>query len=135
MKEHANIPPTGFRNIADYLIVGDEIFFAPSIFLESKSQEVIDLSLDKLIDYLIKVRVGESAACQIFKALVIGWNDSFLFQEKLNGYVIELISFSDSGCVCNRVTLTISTLDESKKALKLNVETTNGELPDRPVIS
>ena len=30
MKEHANIPPTGFRNIADYLIVGDEIFFAPS---------------------------------------------------------------------------------------------------------
>lgn len=93
MGEHANTRPIGFKDVADYIIIDGEIFFAPSIFLESKSPEIIDLFLDKFLNYLIELRVGETVAEQVFKALVIGWDDSFLFQEQLNGYFFGTVEF------------------------------------------
>ena len=103
MGEHANTRPLGFKDVADYIIIDGEIFFAPSIFLESKSPEIIDLFLDKFLNYMIELRVGETVAEQVFKALVIGWDDSFLFQEQLNGYFLELSNFSANGSICTKI--------------------------------
>lgn len=135
MGEYANARPVGFGDIADYIIVNNEIFFAPSIFGDNKSPEIIGLFLDKLLDYLIKMRVGETVAYQIFKFLVIGWRDTFLFQTQINEYWLELMNFSNGECTSTKLTLQLTTLDEEKKALILNIETTNGELPDRNIIS
>lgn len=135
MGEHANTRPIGFKDVADYIIIDGEIFFAPSIFLESKSPEIIDLFLDKFLNYLIELRVGETVAQQVFKALVIGWNNSFLFQEQLNGYFLELSNFSTNGSICTKINLQLTLLDEEKKALILSLEVISNELPDRNIIS
>ena len=135
MGEHANTRPIGFKDVADYIIIDGEIFFAPSIFLESKSPEIIDLFLDKFLNYLIELRVGETVAEQVFKALVIGWDDSFLFQEQLNGYFLELSNFSANGSFCTKINLQLTLLDEEKKALILSLEVISNELPDRNIIS
>lgn len=135
MGEHANTRPIGFKDVADYIIIDGEIFFSPSIFLESKSPEIIDLFLDKFLNYLIELRVGETVAEQVFKALVIGWDDSFLFQEQLNGYFLELSNFSANGSICTKINLQLTLLDEEKKALILSLEVISNELPDRNIIS
>ena len=135
MKEHANARPVGFKDVADYIVIDDEIFYVPSVLLENKSPEIIDLFLDKLLNYLIKMRVGEAVAQQVFKALVIGWNDSFLFQEQLNGYFLELSNFSANGSICTKINLQLTLLDEEKKALILSLEVISNELPDRNIIS
>lgn len=135
MGEYANAKPVGFKDVADYIVIDDKIFYAPSVFLENKSLEIIDLFLDKLLDYLIKMRIGEAVAQQVFKALVIGWNNSFLFQEQLNGYFLELSNFSTNGSICTKINLQLTLLDEEKKALILSLEVISNELPDRNIIS
>ena len=58
-----------------------------------------------------------------------------MFQEQVDGYFLELMNFSNGECTSTKLTLQLTTLDEEKKALILNIETTNGELPDRSIIS
>lgn len=135
MKKHANLRSIGFKDVADYIIIDGEIFFAPSIFSESKPPEMIDLFLNTLLDYFIKLRIEEAVAVQVFKALVIGWRDAFLFQTQIDEYWLELMNFSNGECICTKLVLQLTTLDEEKKALILNIKTTSGELPDRNIIS
>ena len=83
MKKHANLRSIGFKDVADYIIIDGEIFFAPSIFSESKPPEMIDLFINTLLDYFIKLRIEEAVAQQVFKALVIGWEDFLCFRNRL----------------------------------------------------
>lgn len=135
MGEHANTRPLGFKDVADYIIIDGEIFFSPSIFGERKSPEIIDLFLNTLLDFFIKLRIEEAVALQAFRALVIGWRDIFLFQTRINEYWLELMNFSNGECISVKLVLRLTTLDEAKKALILNIETANGELPDRNTVS
>lgn len=64
MKEHANSSPTGFKDIADYIIIDGEIFFSPSIFGERKSPEIIDLFLNTLLDFLLSSVLKKLSPCK-----------------------------------------------------------------------